>query len=110
MTTPEFQLLSAVRYDPNRPWPSLLTSSSIEESDRDSPVLLVSYHRDRLATAGEAFGWSAAVGKLSSPDISREIISLAEDAIRRGEGGEIGVNAYKASFPYDRCYRLILAT
>lgn len=93
----EFQLLSAVRYDPSKPWPSLLSSTVAEDSDRDSPVLLVSYHRDRLARAGEAFGWSAAVQRLQSPRISEDIVSLAEEAIRKEEGGQAASKSYKVS-------------
>lgn len=79
----DFQLLSAVRYDLSRPWQSLLRLPLSEATDRTSPVLLISYHRDRMANAGDAFGWPDAVKKLRSPSISQEMTALAEEAIQQ---------------------------
>lgn len=79
----DFQLLSAVRYDPSRPWQSLLRLPLSEAVDRTSLILLISYHRDRMANAGDAFGWPDAVKRLRSPSISQEMITLAEEAIRQ---------------------------
>lgn len=89
-----FQLLSAVRYDTDRPWQSLLELPLKEPLDRSSPILLVSYHRDRMASAGDAFGWPEAVTKLRSPSISQDIISLAEESILK-DGSSRLTGAYK---------------
>lgn len=81
----DFQLLSAVRYDLSRPWQSLLRLPLSEAIDRTSPILLVSYHRDRMASAGDAFGWPNAVKRLRSPSISQDMLTLAEEGIRNNE-------------------------
>lgn len=95
----DFQLMTSVRYDPTRPWlPSLLASfpqtpniSNSTFSDEtklqsESPIFLVLYHRDRLSEAARAFGWLEAAGRLAGIDSAKEILDLAEEAIRNERG------------------------
>lgn len=91
-----FELITSVRYDTTRPWlPSLLasfprgldslslTSSDDTQLQMESPIFLVTYHRDRLAEAATAFGWSEATKKLKGTKCAKDIQDLAEEAIRK---------------------------
>lgn len=90
-----FELMTSVQYDTTRPWLSSLLASSPQDADnlksasddirlqRESPIFLVIYHRDRLAEAANAFGWSEATNKLKGTQCPKEIQDLAEEAIRK---------------------------
>lgn len=103
MADPNFQLLSAVRYDLTRPWKAstdtaLSTSekeSQLSDAEREaqsSPIFLVSYHRDRLAQAADAFGWSEAAVRIRSSDMLERFHALAVEAIAK-ESGAAAVDA-----------------
>jgi hypothetical protein len=83
----DFQLLSAMRYDESRPWNSLLSapllSDKVDSKSGSNPILLLSYHRDRLANAGDAFGWTEAAEKLRDNTTCEMILSLARNAIEK---------------------------
>ena len=97
----DFQLASAMRYDESRPWKSLLSSPLHEDLDAEAPILLLSYHRDRLASASDAFGWTEVATKLREDSTCDSILSLAQVAIEkeraRENGGTSGEAAYKVS-------------
>lgn len=79
----EFQLLSSMRYDESRPWESLLSAPVDESVDADSPILLLSYHRDRVANACDAFGLTGAATKLRENNSCELILSSAQGAIEK---------------------------
>lgn len=95
--TTDFQLLSAMRYDETRPWKSLLSPPLRHKVDAESPILLLSYHRDRLANAGDAFGWIEAAAKLRENTTCELILYLARSAIEKERSISNDQAAYKAS-------------
>jgi hypothetical protein len=76
---PDFQLLSAMRYDATKPWTK--GTSETCEVDVDSPIMLLRYHRDRMADAARAFGWNEAFRVLTDDNSLGEMLRLAEEAV-----------------------------
>lgn len=86
--TTSFQLTSAMRFDESRPWQSLLSTSMPEVLDSKSPILLLSYHRDRLVDAGEALGWTRATAHLRQNITCERMLYLACNEIKKARAGD----------------------
>ena len=85
-----FKLFSAFRYDfGHRLWlqtliqESLAKNVKLDKNDLTSPIMLHSYHRDRLISAAKAFGWELAAKSLDGEEGLRKIAAAAHNAITK---------------------------
>jgi len=53
-----------------------------------SPLLLESYHVERLQTAAKKFGWEAAIRATKSPDFAAVFRATCKEAVNKFEGDE----------------------
>jgi branched-subunit amino acid aminotransferase/4-amino-4-deoxychorismate lyase len=80
-----FYLFSTIRHDQE------ISSAPFNQSfDRPSPLLHLSYHRDRLVRAARGFGWEQAIHELEGPEgLEKVRRRCEEDAERWRKGNQV---------------------
>jgi 4-amino-4-deoxychorismate lyase len=77
MTDPDYFLFTSLRYDPQL---------IITTWNQRSPLLLESYHVERLKTAAKKLNWRAAIQLTESADFPAKFRAICKDAVNNFEG------------------------
>ncbi|KAH7149551.1 aminotransferase [Dactylonectria estremocensis] len=78
----EFSLFTSLRYDSRlREVPAMGITGGVWNTDNESPLYMLDFHRDRMLRAASHWKWQAAIDALAGDDGLRNLARMAQEAV-----------------------------